>query len=78
MDGATVYLSYLEITRNCIIGLDGGFNLFAARDEGWIFICYRHKHPCISFKAIAYTLMDEDLAHLSPATVYLILKETIS
>jgi transposase InsO family protein len=54
---------------------DGRFNPFAAGDDEWIVIGYKHKHPGISFREIAYTLIDEDLAYLSPATVYRILKK---
>ena len=55
--------------------LDGRFNPFAAGDDEWIVIGYKHKHPGMSFREIAYTLMDVDLAYLSPATVYRILKK---
>ena len=55
--------------------LDGRFNPFAARDEEWIVIGFRKQHPAMSFREIAYTLTDEDLAYLSPGTVYNILKK---
>ena len=55
--------------------LDGGSSFFAAGDDEWIVIGYKHKHPGMSFREIAYALMDEDLAYLSPATVYRILKK---
>ena len=35
---------------------------------------FRKKHPGMSFREIAYTLMDEDLVYFSPSTVYSILK----
>ena len=55
---------------------DGRFNPMAIRnDDEWIVIGYKHKHPGMSFREIAYTLIDEDLAYLSPATVYRILKK---
>ena len=55
--------------------LDRRFNPFAAGYAEWIVIGYKHKHPGISFREIAYTLMDEYLAYLSPSTVYRILKK---
>ncbi|MCL5783010.1 MAG: DDE-type integrase/transposase/recombinase, partial [Candidatus Thermoplasmatota archaeon] len=55
--------------------LDGRFNPFAAGDEEWIVIGFRKQHPAMSFREIAYTLTDEDLAYLSPGTVYNILKK---
>ncbi len=54
--------------------LDGRFNSFAARGEEWIVIGYRHRHPEMSFRELAYAMMDEDIAYLSPSTVYSILK----
>ena len=54
--------------------LDGRFNSFAARNEEWIVIGYKHKCPWMSFREIAYAIIDEDLAYLSPSTVYGILK----
>lgn len=54
--------------------LDGRFNPFAAREEEWIVLGFKHRHPVMSFREIAYTLIDEDLAYLSPITVYRILK----
>ena len=55
--------------------LDRRFNPFAARDDEWIVICYKHRNHRMSFREIAYTLIDEDLAYLSPSTVYNILKK---
>ena len=43
-------------------------------DDEWIVISYRDEHPAMSFREIAYTLMDEDLAYLSPSAVYRILR----
>ena len=55
--------------------LDGRFNPMAIRnDDEWIVIGYRNEHPAMSFREIAYTLIDGDLAYLSPSTVYRILK----
>ena len=56
--------------------LDGRFNPIAMRDDDeWIVIGYKHRNPKASFRDIAYTLIDEDLAYLSPSTVYGILKK---
>ena len=56
--------------------LDGRFNPIAMRDDDeWIVIGYKHRNPKASFREIAYTLIDEDLAYLSPSTVYGILKK---
>ena len=55
--------------------LDGRFNSFAARDEEWIVLGFKHRNPMMSFKEIAYTLMVEGLAYLSPSSVYRILKK---
>ena len=50
--------------------LDGRFNPMAIRnDDEWIVTGYRNEHPAMSFREIAYTLIDEDIAYLSPSTV---------
>ena len=36
---------------------------------------YRYDHPKISFRLLAYTLIDKDIAYLSPSEVYRILKK---
>ena len=55
--------------------LDGRFNPLAVRDnDEWIVIGYRNEHPAMSFREIAYTLIDEDIEYLSPSAVYRILK----
>ena len=54
---------------------DGGFNPFSAGDEEWTVLGFKHRNPMMSFREIAYTLMDEDIAYLSLATVYRILKK---
>ncbi|MCL4341576.1 MAG: hypothetical protein M1431_05740 [Candidatus Thermoplasmatota archaeon] len=55
--------------------LDGRFNPMAIRnDDEWLVIGLKHRYPKMSFREIAYTLIDEDLAYLSPSTVYSILK----
>ena len=55
--------------------LDGMFNPMAIRnDDEWIVIGFNHQHPVMSFREIACTLIDEDLAYPFPSTVYNILK----
>ena len=55
---------------------DGRFNPLVVRDgDEWIVIGNRNEHPAMSFREIAYTLIDEDIAYLSPSTVYRILKK---
>ena len=75
-------LKALEISRSWYYAqmlfspmLDGRFNPFAARDGEWIVIGFKHHNPAMSFREIAYTLMDEDLAYFSSSTVYNILKK---
>ena len=74
-------ISILGISRSWYYGnlslsplLDRRFNPFAAGDEEWIVIGFKHRNPAMSHREIAYTLMDEDLAYFSPSTVYNILK----
>jgi putative transposase len=56
--------------------LDGRFNPLAVRDDDeWIVIGFKRQHTGTSFREIAYTLIDEDIAHLSPSTVYRIMKK---
>ena len=55
--------------------LDRRFNPFAAGNEEWIVTGYKRKHPGMSFREVAYSLIDEYLAYLSPSTVYNILKK---
>ncbi|MCL5785174.1 MAG: hypothetical protein M1151_00705 [Candidatus Thermoplasmatota archaeon] len=55
--------------------LDGRFNAFAAMDDEWIVIGFKHRYPRMSFREIAYALTDGDLAYLTPSTVYKILKK---
>jgi predicted DNA-binding transcriptional regulator AlpA len=54
--------------------LDGRFNPIAIRDDEWIVIGFKHRHPKMSFREIAYTLINDDITYLSPSTVYRILK----
>ena len=56
--------------------LDGRFNPMAIRDDDeWIVIGFKKQHPRMSFREISYTSIDEDIAYLSPSTVYRILKK---
>ena len=51
--------------------LDGRFNPLVVRDDDeWIVISFKNENPIMSFREIAYTLMDEDIAYLSPSAVY--------
>ena len=76
-------LSLLGISRSWFYSqisfspiLDGRFNPMAIRDdEEWIVIGFKKQHPRMSFREISYTLIDEDIAYLSPSTVYRILKK---
>jgi len=55
--------------------LDGRFNPLVIRnDDEWIVMGFKNEHPAMSFREIAYTLIDQDIAYLSPSTVYRILK----
>ena len=55
--------------------LDVRFNPMAIRnDDEWLVMGFKHRYHKMSFREIAYTLIDEDLAYLSPSTVYSILK----
>ncbi len=55
--------------------LDGRFNPFSGGDEEWTVLGFKHRNSALSFREIAYTLMDEDIAYFSPSTVYNILKK---
>jgi transposase InsO family protein len=56
--------------------LDGRFNAMAIRnDDEWIVVGFKRRNPRMSFREIAYTLIDEDMAYLSPSAVYRILKK---
>ena len=51
--------------------LDRRFNTMAIRnDDEWIVIGFKKQHPRMSFREIAYTLIDEDIAYLSLSTIY--------
>ncbi len=50
--------------------LDRRFNTMAIRDDDeWIVIGFKKQHPRMSFREIAYTLIDEDIAYLSLSTI---------
>ena len=52
------------------------FNTMTIRnDEELIVMGFKRGHPGMSFREIAYTLIDKDIAYLSPSTVYRILKK---
>ena len=79
---AVKVLSFLGIRRSWYYAqlsfsplLDSRFNPYAIRsNDEWIVIGFKHRNPAMSHREIAYTLMDEDIAYLSPSTVYRILK----
>ena len=78
----TQVLGILGISRswyysrlNFSLLLDGRFNPFSAGDEEWTVLGFKHRNPAMSFREIAYTLMDENIAYFSPSTVYRILKK---
>ena len=51
--------------------LDKKFYPFVVRDEEeWMVVSFKKRNSMISFMEIAYTLIDENLAYLSPSTVY--------
>ena len=54
---------------------DRRFNPYAVRDEEWIVVGYIKAHPKLGFRELAYAMIDEDIAYLSPSTVYNILKK---
>ena len=54
---------------------DRRFNPYAVRDEEWIVVGYSKAHPKLGFRELAYAMIDEDIAYLSPSTVYNILKK---
>ena len=56
--------------------LDGRFNPIAMRDgDKWVVIGFKRRNPKASFREIAYTLINGNIAYLSPFTVYRILKK---
>jgi transposase InsO family protein len=55
--------------------IDKRFNPFEVNDEELRVLKYRYDHPKMSFRLLAYSMMDHDVAYLSPSEVYKILKE---
>ena len=45
------------------------------KDEGLRVLQYRYDHPKMSFRLLAYSMIDGDIAYLSPSEVYKILKK---
>ena len=63
------YYSWLKLST-----MDGRFNPYAVRDEEWLIVGFKMKHPNLGFRELAYTMIDEDLAYVSPSTVYAVLR----
>jgi hypothetical protein len=40
------------------------------RDEEWIVVGYKKAHPKLGFRELAYAMIDEDIAHLSPSSFH--------
>ncbi|MCL4448038.1 MAG: integrase core domain-containing protein [Thermoplasmatales archaeon] len=55
--------------------IDKRFNPFEVRDEELRVLQYRYNHPKMSFRLLAYSMIDHDIAYLSPSEVYKILKK---
>ncbi|MEM0159579.1 MAG: hypothetical protein QW478_05305 [Candidatus Micrarchaeaceae archaeon] len=55
--------------------IDKRFNPFEVRDEEMRVLKYRYDHPKMSFRLLAYSMIDRDIAYLSPSEVYKILKK---
>ena len=49
---------------------DKRFNPYAVRDEEWIVVGYSKAHPKLGFRELAYAMIDEDIAYLSPSTFH--------
>ena len=49
---------------------DRRFNLYAVRDEEWIVVGYKKAHPKLGFRELAYAMIDEDIAYLSPSSFH--------
>ena len=46
------------------------FNPYAVRDEEWIVVGYKKAHPKLGFRELAYAMIDEDIAYLSPSSFH--------
>ena len=55
--------------------IDKRFNPFEVNDEELRVLKYRYDHPKMSFRLLAYSMIDRDVAYLSPSEVYKILKK---
>ena len=55
--------------------IDKKFNNFEVKDEELRVLQYRYNHPKMSFRLLAYSVIDRDVAYLSPSEVYKILKK---
>ena len=55
--------------------IDKRFNPFEVNDEELRVLKYRYDHPKMSFRLLAYSMIDRDIAYLSPSEVYKILKK---
>ena len=49
---------------------DRRFNPYAVRDEEWIVVGYKKAHPKLGFRELAYAMIDEDIAYLSPSSFH--------
>jgi transposase InsO family protein len=47
----------------------------ALSEEKQAVLAYAHKHPTLRHRELAWRMVDEDVAYLSPSTVYRVLKE---
>ena len=54
--------------------LDGRFNAFSITVKERIVVRYKHKNPRMNHREMAYSMIEEDVAYLSPSSVYKILK----
>ena len=55
--------------------IDMRFNPFEVSEEYLRVLKYRYDHPRMSFRLLAYSMIDKDIAYLSPSEVYKILKK---
>ena len=55
--------------------IDKRFNPFEISDEELRVIKYRYQYKKMSFRLLAYSMIDKDIAYLSPSEVYKILKK---
>ena len=55
--------------------VDRRFNPFEVNDEEMRVLKYRYDHPKMSFRLLAYSMIDKDIAYLSHSEVYKILKK---